>query len=78
MKPGPERDAEMERLSAPLRAFFGKTRENDSGLFLNDTKGRTRIRLMVGKGGEPKLEFLDEKGVVVQSFPDTGKTRPQS
>jgi hypothetical protein len=72
MNPGAERDAEMELLSAPFRAYFGKTRENDSAVLLYDTKGRTRIRMMVTNGGEPKLEFLDEKGAIVQSFPAVG------
>jgi hypothetical protein len=73
MKPGPEREAEMDLLSAPYRAYVGKTRENASAVLLYDRKGRTRIRMIVSETGEPKLEFLDEKGAVVQEFPTVAK-----
>ena len=66
---GPERDAAMKPLLAPFRAFFGKTKDNGSGLFLADTQGRTRITLMVDEKGNPRLDFLDESGKVLQSLP---------
>lgn len=73
MKPGPEKDSEMNLLSAPYRAYFGKTRENGSAMLLYDTQGRTRISMIVDKSGQPRLDFLDEKGKVVQSFPNVIK-----
>lgn len=76
MPRGPERDAAMKPLSAPMRAFFGKTRENGSGLVLADTEGRTRISMIVDVSGQPRLNFLDEKGNVIQSFPaEVGTTK---
>jgi hypothetical protein len=70
MKDGPEKDAALKPLSAPYRAYFGKTRENGSAVLLSDTEGRTRISMMVDKDGKASLNFLDEKGNVIQSFPD--------
>jgi hypothetical protein len=34
--------------------------------------------MLVEKGGNPKLEFLDENGAVVQSFPNSSKTIPKN
>jgi hypothetical protein len=73
MPRGPERDQAMKPLLAPIRAFFGKTRENGSGLFFADTEGRTRITMIVDASGNPRLNFLDQDGKVIQSFPSNQK-----
>jgi hypothetical protein len=49
--------------------FVGKTREKAAALTLADSQGRPRLLLMVDAQGAAKLEFLDEKGAVVQRLP---------
>jgi hypothetical protein len=49
--------------------FVGKTREKAAALTLSDPQGRPRLQLMVDAQGVAKLEFLDEKGNIVQRLP---------
>jgi len=69
LPPGPDRDAAMKPLLAPMRAFFGKTEKDEPVVVLNDRMGRMRIAMSVDASGQPKLAFYDEKGKVIQSFP---------
>jgi hypothetical protein len=70
MPKGAERDAAMKPLRGPLRVYVGKTRDdNASSILLFDADERERIRMKVAPNGQPKLEFLDESGKVIQSFP---------
>jgi len=38
-------------------------------IVLTDNEGAPRIRLSVGENGEPKLEFWDANGELIESFP---------
>ena len=75
MPDGPEKTQAQQKLrdlpaaAAAQRVFVGKTREKAAALTLSDPQGRPRLLLMVDAQGMPKLEFLDEKGVVVQHLP---------
>ena len=75
MPDGPEKTQAMQKLretsgtGASQRVFVGKTREKAAALALSDPQGRTRAQLIVDAQGAARLEFLDEKGVVVQSIP---------
>jgi hypothetical protein len=75
MADGPEKTKAMENLretssaGASQRVFVGKTREKAAALMLSDAQGRPRAQLIVDAQGAAKLEFLAEKGVVVQSIP---------
>ena len=51
------------------RLFVGKTLDRASAVVLADAKGRPRILMLVTADGTPTLQFLDEKGDVVQSLP---------
>lgn len=44
------------------RLFMGKNEDKEVGLFINDEKGRPRIKIYVNGTGEPVIEFLDEEG----------------
>ncbi|RYZ88972.1 MAG: hypothetical protein EOP04_08080 [Proteobacteria bacterium] len=57
--------------------FVGKTRGKSSALILADGKGLPRIMMTVTEKGEPKLVFLDEKGGVLQSFPENKVSAPE-
>jgi len=74
---GPERKRAMEELQKAAqsgefganRVFVGKNKEKEAVLMLSDEKGQTRLRLKVSASGEANLDFLDERGQVVLSFP---------
>ena len=72
MDPGPARDAAMQEVSAAQRVFVGRGLDKAAGITLSDGNGRPRIRLVSPQNGEPKLEFLDAQGKVVQTLPATG------
>lgn len=44
------------------RLFMGKNKEQNVGLFINDEKGRPRIKMYVDHSGTPVIEFLDARG----------------
>ncbi|MET0752030.1 MAG: hypothetical protein ABWZ66_01590 [Pyrinomonadaceae bacterium] len=69
MKDGADKDAALKPLLNPYRVYVGKTIENGSAVLLYDKDGNPRIMMIVGENGQPKLDFLDEKGNVIQSFP---------
>lgn len=51
------------------RLMLGKSREQNNGLFLFDDKGMPRAMFYVDKNNVAKLDFLDEKGNTIDSFP---------
>lgn len=51
------------------RLFVGKNAQGESTVNLRDSQGRDRIRLRVDAEDVPRLEFLDEDGVVTYSIP---------
>lgn len=50
------------------RVFVGSV-ERRAVVSLKDTAGRTRLRMSVDSASVARIEFLDEQGRVVQSFP---------
>ncbi len=74
MKDGPEKQAALKPLLAPMRAYFGKTTEDTSAILLYDGDGRKRIEMSVASDGKPILEFLDESGKVIYSLPEDVKS----
>ena len=73
---GPERDAAEARLRemrrpgelGTHRVFLG-SQDRTAALRLEDTLGRTRVRLYVDSADVARLEFLDEAGGVVLALP---------
>lgn len=55
------------------RMMLGKSRENKNGLFLFDNKGMPRAMFYVDKENNAKLDFFDEGGNTIASFPQKGK-----
>ncbi len=53
------------------RLFVGKTRGRSSAVILADGSGRPRIMMLVTPEGQPILQFMNEKGDVIQSLPET-------
>lgn len=68
--PSAERQAAEQRLSslAAERVFVGSTDET-AIVSLADRAGRERIRMTVDPAGEAGIEFLDERGEVVDRLP---------
>jgi len=77
---GPARDSAVARLrslqtSGALggnRIFLG-SQDRTAALRINDTAGRMRIRMYVDSADVARLEFLNERGEVVQTLPDAGR-----
>ncbi|BFM45360.1 hypothetical protein CFS9_40010 [Flavobacterium sp. CFS9] len=55
------------------RVMLGKSRSQKNGLFLFDDQGRQRAMFYVDKENNAKLNFLDDKGNVIASFPESKK-----
>lgn len=71
MPEGPEKWAALRRLLAdcPRRIFMGKDSKGNAVVELSDSRGRTRIRLMIDKSDTPRIELLDQNGAVVWATP---------
>jgi hypothetical protein len=77
MPDGPGKTQAMQKVrempggweSGPRRVFVGRTKDKAATLTLSDPQGCPRLVLMVDAQGAPKLEFLDDKGAVVQRLP---------
>lgn len=52
------------------RIMLGKSRSENNGLFLFDSKGMPRAMFYVDKQNNAKLDFYDDKGNTIASFPD--------
>lgn len=52
------------------RVMIGKTRSQNNGLFLFDDKGMPKAMFYIDKDNSAKLDFYDDKGKVVASFPN--------
>lgn len=52
------------------RVLLGKTRSQNNGLFLFDDKGLIKAMFYVDKENNAKLDFYDEQGNTVASFPE--------
>ena len=48
------------------RMFVGKNFEDQVGLFIKDQYGNERITIYVDQNDQPRVEFLDEEGEVVE------------
>lgn len=62
---------EQEKIGAVNRMMLGQTRSKSNGLYLFDDKGMIRGSLYIDKDNRAQLEFFDEKGNVVATFPET-------
>jgi hypothetical protein len=57
-------------LGAVPRVMLGKTGSQNNGLFLFDDKGMPRAMFYVDKENNAKLDFFDDKGNIISSFPE--------
>jgi hypothetical protein len=55
------------------RMMLGKTRSGTNGLFLLDDKGKPRASFSVDNKNNARLDFYDDKGNVISSFPQKDK-----
>ena len=55
------------------RLMLGKSRSENNGLFLFDSKGMPRAMFYVDKENNAKLDFFDNKGNNIASFPEKKK-----
>ena len=76
-----ERNKAMKEFSANgqvtvKRVAIGKGPDKSAFLELRDEKGNRRIKISVEAGGNPRMDFLDEKGNVIQSIPNVASKPP--
>ncbi len=45
--------------------IVGKKMNQDVGLFINDNKGRPRIKIYIDNDNNPRIELLNEEGNVL-------------
>lgn len=57
---------EQEGLLPEDRMFVGKKMNEDVGLFINDNKGKPRIKIYIDRENNPKIELLNEEGNVIK------------
>jgi hypothetical protein len=55
------------------RVMLGKSGSENNGLFLFDNNGMPRAMFYVDKENNARLDFFDDKGAIVQSFPSPVK-----
>jgi hypothetical protein len=72
---GAERDQAVAAVRStappgPRRVFVGKTADKAATMVLSDGDGRARLRLAVDASGNPRIEFLDERGRIVARIPE--------
>lgn len=60
----------QQTLESYNKAFMGKTRDDDTGLFLYDKNTMPRLRAYLDTAGNPRIDFLDAKGNVIATLPD--------
>ena len=56
----------QEGLLPEDRMFVGKKMNEDVGLFINDNKGKPRIKIYIDRENNPKIELLNEEGNVIK------------
>ena len=76
MPDGPEKDEAWKKMDeaggrGANRVLVGKDRAKSAAVKLADRKGNTRLRLIVDTLGVAKIDFLDEKGTITFSLPDS-------
>ncbi len=62
--------ADQGLIGGVTRVMLGKSKEQSNGLFLYDDKGAPRAKFYVDKENNARLDFLDEKGNTIASFPE--------
>jgi len=69
-----EREAAIAKIRAtappgPRRLFIGKNGDRAATVSLADANGKPRLTLTVDAAGNPRIEFLDEHGKVIDRLP---------
>ncbi|KXH84351.1 hypothetical protein [Chryseobacterium kwangjuense] len=78
-----ERNKKIKQLIEPRpgepafakRVFVGRDEQKKATVMLADRAGKPRLRLSVDTAGVAKIDFLDEKGNVTYSLPDSADQR---
>jgi hypothetical protein len=66
--------AELRRAEGPKRITVARMKDRSAAVELSDPQGKPRLRLVVDRGGAPRVDFLDATGRVTRTL--SGSTAP--
>ena len=66
--------AELRRAEGPKRITVARMKDQSAAVELSDPQGKPRLRLVVDRGGAPRVDFLDATGRVTRTL--SGFTPP--
>ena len=69
--------AELRRAEGPRRITVARMKDQSAAVELSDPQGKPRLRLVVGPGGAPRVDFLDATGRVTRTLSGSPETSPR-
>jgi hypothetical protein len=69
--------AELRRAEGARRITVARMKDQSAAVELSDTQGKPRLRLVVGPGGAPRVDFLDATGRVTRTLSGSAETTPR-
>ena len=69
--------AELRRAEGARRITVARMKDQSAAVELSDPQGKPRLRLVVGPGGAPRVDFLDATGRVTRTLSGATETSPR-
>jgi hypothetical protein len=69
--------AELRHAEGARRITVARMKDQSAAVELSDTQGKPRLRLVVGPGGAPRVDFLDATGRVTRTLSGSAETTPR-
>ena len=69
--------AELRRAEGPRRITVARMKDQSAAVELSDLQGKPRLRLVVDRGGAPRVDFLDATGRVTRTLDGSSANSPR-
>jgi hypothetical protein len=69
--------AELRRAEGARRVTVARMKDQSAAVELSDPQGKPRLRLVVDRGGAPRVDFLDATGRVTRTLSGSTETSPR-